>query len=77
MRSLLVFLIRIYQKIPLPSHQMCRFSPTCSEYAIESLQEYGCIKGISLSFKRLMRCHPYGDYGYDPVPKKELQNEKD
>ena len=75
MSSILIFLIHLYQKIPFSSHNSCRFTPTCSNYAIESLKEYGTIKGSYLAIKRILRCHPLGKYGYDPVPKKELQNE--
>ena len=48
----------------------CRYLPTCSEYSIESLKEHGIIRGVFLSIKRIMHCHPYGGDGYDPVPKK-------
>jgi len=46
----------------------CRFTPTCSEYALEAIKKYGPFKGFYLSFKRIMRCHPWGGQGYDPVP---------
>lgn len=46
----------------------CRFTPTCSQYALEALQKHGPVKGIYLSVKRIMRCHPWGGSGYDPVP---------
>lgn len=46
----------------------CRYAPSCSEYAIQAVGEYGAIKGSWLGFKRLMRCHPWGGSGYDPVP---------
>ncbi|WP_070156880.1 membrane protein insertion efficiency factor YidD [Sphingobium phenoxybenzoativorans] len=46
----------------------CRYSPSCSQYAIDALGKYGAIKGSWLSAKRLMRCHPWGGSGYDPVP---------
>lgn len=46
----------------------CRFTPTCSEYAIEALRRYGPFKGAWLTFRRLLRCHPWGGSGYDPVP---------
>ena len=48
----------------------CRYLPTCSEYSIQSLKEYGLLEGGYLSFKRIINCHPYGGQGYDPVPKK-------
>ncbi|MDR0574117.1 MAG: membrane protein insertion efficiency factor YidD [Tannerella sp.] len=46
----------------------CRYTPTCSEYAIRALKKYGPLKGGRLTIKRLMRCHPWGGCGYDPVP---------
>lgn len=46
----------------------CRFTPTCSQYAIEALSKYGPVKGLYLSIKRLLRCRPGGGSGYDPVP---------
>nr|WP_109832722.1 membrane protein insertion efficiency factor YidD [Reichenbachiella versicolor] len=48
----------------------CRHTPTCSGYMLEAIQEWGVFKGIVLGLKRLSKCHPYGTYGYDPVPKK-------
>ena len=48
----------------------CRHLPTCSDYGIESLTNYGLLKGSFLMFKRILRCHPFGTHGYDPVPKK-------
>lgn len=46
----------------------CRFTPTCSEYAIEALKKHGPIKGMWLTFRRVLRCNPWGGSGYDPVP---------
>ncbi len=46
----------------------CRFTPTCSQYAMEALQKHGPIRGLYLSIRRLLRCHPWGGSGYDPVP---------
>lgn len=46
----------------------CRFTPTCSEYAIEALKKHGPLRGIWLTLRRLLRCHPWGGSGYDPVP---------
>ncbi len=47
----------------------CRFTPTCSEYALEAIQRFGVLKGGALAAKRIGRCHPWGGHGYDPVPR--------
>lgn len=65
----LIGLARIWQIGPsriLPSS--CRFSPSCSQYAIEAIGKYGAIKGSWLAMKRLLRCNPWGGCGHDPVP---------
>ncbi|MDE6153747.1 MAG: membrane protein insertion efficiency factor YidD [Muribaculaceae bacterium] len=46
----------------------CRFTPTCSEYALEALRKHGPVKGSYLTIRRILRCHPWGGSGYDPVP---------
>ena len=46
----------------------CRFTPTCSQYAIEAIKKHGPLKGLILAIKRILRCHPWGGSGYDPVP---------
>lgn len=46
----------------------CRYTPTCSQYALEALRKYGAVKGLWLTIKRIGRCHPWGGSGYDPVP---------
>lgn len=46
----------------------CRFVPTCSEYALQAIRKYGPFKGFWLAVKRILRCHPWGGHGYDPVP---------
>lgn len=71
MKMVLIKIIRFYQRIPFSGHIMCRYSPTCSEYMIEAILEYGCLYGIYLGIKRILRCNPFGGYGYDPVPKKK------
>ena len=76
MKKVLISLINLYQKMPLASHGLCRFQPTCSEYAKESINTYGSIKGSFMAIKRILRCNPLGSCGYDPVPLKEEINEK-
>jgi uncharacterized protein len=64
-----IALIKLYQWIVSPLiGPKCRFTPTCSQYAIEALKKHGLIKGSWLTIKRLSRCHPWGGHGYDPVP---------
>lgn len=71
-----ILLIRIYQYTISPIFGAnCRYSPTCSAYAVEAIQIHGPIKGSYLGIKRILSCHPWGGHGYDPVPKKE-KNEK-
>jgi uncharacterized protein len=67
--DLLILIAKAWQKGPsrvLPP--TCRFAPSCSAYAIESLSRYGAMRGGWLSLKRILRCHPWGGHGYDPVP---------
>jgi putative membrane protein insertion efficiency factor len=65
----LIALIRIYQWgiSPLLGPR-CRFTPSCSHYAVEALQKHGLIKGLWLAIRRIARCHPWGGHGADPVP---------
>lgn len=66
---IIVFLIIVYQRIFSPIFgQNCRFIPTCSSYSISALKKYGLIKGLSISIKRICKCHPWNKGGYDPVP---------
>lgn len=65
----LLLLIKLYQWVLSPwLGNRCRFTPTCSVYAREALQKYGLFKGLYLAVSRLLRCHPFGGSGYDPVP---------
>ena len=74
--QLLIKLIKTYKYIISPLiGPSCRYLPTCSEYSIEALKTYGFIKGLSLSLKRIMSCHPWGNGGFDPV-KKEIKAKK-
>ena len=74
MKYLLVGMIKIYQLIPGPWHDMCRFNPTCSNYAIEAYEIHGFFKGTYLTIKRLLKCGPWSDFSYDPVPPKKEKN---
>ena len=70
-KSLFILIIKLYQIILSPflgAH--CRHLPSCSQYAIEAINEWGAFKGSFLSIKRITRCHPWGNHGYDPVPMK-------
>lgn len=66
-RHVLVVLVRGYQYVISPFFpSSCRYTPTCSEYALEALQRYGAFRGSVLAAHRLLRCHPWGGHGYDP-----------
>jgi putative membrane protein insertion efficiency factor len=67
--KLLILLARVWQStfsVVLPPS--CRYQPSCSQYAIEALREHGALRGSWLAVRRLLRCHPWGGHGYDPVP---------
>ena len=67
--DLLLLPIYFYQRCISPlTPPSCRFTPTCSEYAVQAIRKYGPIKGLYLTVRRLLRCHPWGGSGYDPVP---------
>ncbi|MDR2362392.1 MAG: membrane protein insertion efficiency factor YidD [Prevotellaceae bacterium] len=64
-----LLLIKFYQLCLSPlKPPTCRFTPNCSQYALEALRKHGLIKGLWLSLRRILRCHPWGGGGYDPVP---------
>lgn len=66
---LLTLPVKFYRVVISPyKPATCRYTPTCSEYAIEALHRYGALKGLWLTLKRIARCHPWGGSGYDPVP---------
>lgn len=74
--KVLLFVLRLYQKTLSPDHGwfrsrhphgFCRFSPTCSEYAVQAIEKYGATRGIVLACSRVFRCHPWSSGGFDPV----------
>ncbi len=68
----LIGLVKFYQKNISPLHPgCCRFTPTCSNYAVEALRVHGAIKGTALTIWRILRCNPFCKGGYDPVPPKK------
>lgn len=69
MNKIVIKLIKLYQKVPTNMHNACRFTPTCSNYALEAYENYNFFKATKLTIKRLCRCRPFGKVGYDPVPK--------
>jgi putative membrane protein insertion efficiency factor len=66
----MIFIIRIYRWFlsPLKVVTHCIYVPTCSQYAIEAIEKYGPVKGLFLACRRILRCHPFAEGGYDPVP---------
>ena len=69
--TLLIFIIKAYQFFLSPILKAnCRYLPSCSEYSIIAFKKYGLVKGFYYSLKRILKCHPFGGSGYDPVPKK-------
>tara|TARA_B100000678_G_C17783036_1_gene331553 strand:+ start:97 stop:363 length:267 start_codon:yes stop_codon:yes gene_type:complete len=76
LNAIFIFPVKVYQWAISPLlGSNCRHEPTCSNYAIEAIKEWGPFKGMWLGIKRIIKCHPWGTYGYDPVPKKN-KNEK-
>ena len=78
MKHILIGLIRGYQLLSAPVYSLfggavsgCRFTPTCSRYAMEALEKHGSARGSWLTLQRVCRCHPWGGWGYDPVPPTE------
>ena len=76
MKKLIIKLIKAYQSTPTHLHSACRFTPTCSSYALEAFENFNFFKAMFLSIRRILRCRPFGKYGYDPVPKNGGKYEK-
>ena len=69
MSRLIVFFIKFYQWVISPMlGPRCRFTPTCSQYAIEAVEKHGVLRGLLMAAWRILRCHPFARGGYDPVP---------
>lgn len=67
-RNILIGLVRFYQRAISPyKKSCCRYTPTCSEYAIQAIEKYGALKGSYLAIRRILRCNPWGGSGYDPL----------
>ena len=68
LKNIFLNLIELYQKFSALTPPRCRFYPTCSEYTKQAIIKYGIIKGGWLGIRRIVKCHPFNDGGYDPVP---------
>lgn len=74
MARILLSVIRLYRRVISPAlPASCRFRPTCSAYAEEAVRRYGAGRGGWLALRRILRCHPFGGSGYDPVPGTTLE----
>ena len=73
MKPLVLAFIRFYQASLSPLlPSSCRFYPTCSSFAYEAVEKWGAWRGTGMAFERILRCHPFGAFGYDPVPEREV-----
>ena len=76
-KKIMINLIKLYQKTPARSHSNCKFIPTCSNYAINVINDFGVLKGVFLTIKRLLKCNPWSKKsGIDLPPKKENYEKK-
>ncbi|MBR5923397.1 MAG: membrane protein insertion efficiency factor YidD [Clostridia bacterium] len=73
--GILTGIIKLYRKVISPLKlPCCRFTPTCSQYALEAIKVHGAFKGSALAVWRILRCNPFSKGGYDPVPEKKRKN---
>jgi putative membrane protein insertion efficiency factor len=82
LQHILIFAVRAYRLTVSPAQAFlfgagsgCRFTPTCSVYALDAEREHGALTGSALAAKRICRCHPWGGCGHDPVPKREFRSQ--
>lgn len=78
MKRPLIWLIKFYQKniSPRKKQPCCRFTPSCSQYAVEAISTFGAFKGSFMALWRILRCNPFCKGGYDPVPEKKVKGQK-
>lgn len=69
-KGILIKLIKLYQRMPLSSHNQCKYIPSCSNYAIDAIEYYGVVKGSLFAIWRILRCNPFSKGGFDPIIKK-------
>lgn len=75
LKKIFILPIRFYQIAISPLlGSTCRYQPTCSHYMVQAIEEWGVLRGTWKGLKRIFRCHPWGDHGYDPVPKNPKKN---
>lgn len=72
MKNLVIKIIKIYQRLPLSSHVKCKYIPTCSNYAIDAINEYGLFKGCFMSIIRIIKCNPFSKGGIDIIKRRKL-----
>lgn len=72
-KRILIKFVKIYQKYlsPLKGYSSCKYYPTCSNYAVEAIERFGALKGTKMAVWRILRCNPFSEGGYDPVPWEE------